>query len=226
MSYPLPHVGRLIAAGLPVKIITLGSSSTAGAGASSPAASYPSRLAVELTNRFPKEKFVVLNRGTNGEEARRMVDRLESSLIAEKADLVIWQLGTNSVLRDRALEPVSSLVAKGAALLREAGADVILVDPQYAPKVIAKGHVGDMVDLLEVAAETAHVDLFRRFALMRYWHDARGMDFAAFLSPDQLHMNDWSYACLAKAISAAIVEAAKPPTASAAMQQAQHTAAP
>jgi hypothetical protein len=34
------------------------------------------------------------------------------------------------------------------------------------------------------------------------------MDFAEFASPDNLHMNDWGYACLAKQISAAIVEAA------------------
>jgi hypothetical protein len=41
------------------------------------------------------------------------------------------------------------------------------------------------------------------------------MPFDAFVSPDGLHMNDWSYGCLAKWLSTAIVEAATRPTATA-----------
>jgi acyl-CoA thioesterase-1 len=48
LSYPLPHMARRIAAGHSVTIVALGSSSTAGAGASGPAASYPNRLEAEL----------------------------------------------------------------------------------------------------------------------------------------------------------------------------------
>jgi acyl-CoA thioesterase-1 len=44
LSYPLTHMALQIASGHPVTIVALGSSSTAGAGASEPAASYPSRL--------------------------------------------------------------------------------------------------------------------------------------------------------------------------------------
>src|SRR5262245_41818532 len=69
IEYPLPHTSALIAAGQPMKIIAIGSSSTAGAGASTPAASYPSRLAVELGERFPNSKITVINRGINGQEA-------------------------------------------------------------------------------------------------------------------------------------------------------------
>ena len=41
-----------------------------------------------------------------------------------------------------------------------------------------------------------------------------------FASPDNLHMNDWGYACLAKQISAAIVEAATRNVASASARSA------
>ena len=34
-----------------------------------------------------------------------MLARLETAVIAERPDLVLWQVGTNSVLRDKALEP-------------------------------------------------------------------------------------------------------------------------
>ena len=53
LNYPLRHAARRLASGEPLTIVAIGSSSTAGAGASSPAASYPSRLAVELKQRFP-----------------------------------------------------------------------------------------------------------------------------------------------------------------------------
>src|SRR5262249_58911519 len=100
---------RRLAAGKPIKIVALGSSSTFGAGASPSAASYPSRLAEELARRFPASEITVLNRGVNGDEIGGMLARLDGAVIAEKPDLVVWQLGTNSLLRDRAVAPHASL---------------------------------------------------------------------------------------------------------------------
>src|SRR5438045_6209516 len=64
-----------IAQGLPIKIVAIGSSSTYGSGASSPAASYPSRLEVELKAQLPGLPVTVLNKGIGGEEAAQMVSR-------------------------------------------------------------------------------------------------------------------------------------------------------
>jgi hypothetical protein len=217
LARPLTHTAHLLAAGAPVKIVAIGSSSTAGAGASSPAASYPSRLAVELGQRFPGE-FTVLNRGVNGEEAADMLARFDTSVIAEKPDLVLWQVGTNAVLRDQPLASASPLIEEGIAQLRAIGADVILIDPQFAPKVIAKPEAEGMVKLIAGAAKQYSVNLFQRFAVMRHWRERDGMAFDAFVSPDQLHMNDWSYACVAKVLSASIIEAATRPTTSASAQ--------
>jgi acyl-CoA thioesterase-1 len=86
--------------------------------------------------------------------------------------------------------------------------DVVLIDPQFAPKVIAKPEIEEMVDLISSAAAQENVDVFHRFALMRHWHDIDGMPFEAFLSSDGLHMNDWSYNCFAKALADAIADAA------------------
>jgi len=136
-------------------------------------------------------------------------------VIREKPDLVLWQVGTNSVLENKAVQPHASLLREGLARLRATGADVVLIDPQYAPKVIAKRNADDMVSLISTTAKTAHVCHFRRFDLMRYWHETEHLPFKTFVSPDGLHMNDWSYACLAKALGQAIAEAAERPTATA-----------
>jgi acyl-CoA thioesterase-1 len=214
-DYPLPRTARLLAGGKPIKIVALGSSSTYGAGASTSAASYPSRLAEELTRRFPGHEITVLNRGVNGDEAADMLARLDTAVIAENPDLVLWQIGTNSVLRDKAVLPHASLLHEGLARLKATGADVVLIDPQYAPRVIAKPNVDGMVSLIATAAKAEHVSLFHRFDLMRHWFETEHLPFETFVSADGLHMNDWSYACLAKGLGMAIAEAATRPTATA-----------
>ena len=212
----LRHTARRLASGEPLTIVAIGSSSTTGAGASSPAGSYPSRLAVELKQRFPGRDITVLNRGVNGEETQQMMARFETGVIAAHPDLVLWQVGTNSVLRDYPLKPHSVLLHDGIAQLKEAGADVVLIDMQYAPQVLEKPETQGMEDQIAVAAKEENVDLFGRFAVMRNWHEVQHIPFDVFISPDQLHMNDWSYACVAKLLGAAIAEAATRPVASAA----------
>ncbi len=213
---PLLRTARLVADHKPIKIVALGSSSTFGAGASTSAASYPSRLADELGRHFPGLAITVLNRGVNGDEAADMLARLDTAVIAEKPDLVLWQVGTNSVLRDKAVLPHATVLHEGLMRLKATGADVVLIDPQYAPKVIAKANAEGMVSLIATAAKSEQVCLFHRFALMRRWHEKERLPFETFVSPDGLHMNDWSYGCLAKSLGIAIAEAATRPTATAA----------
>ena len=121
-GHPLPRIARRLAAGKPLKIVAIGSSSTFGAGASSSAASYPSRLAEELSRRFPDNEITVLNRGVNGDELGGMLARLDSAVIAEKPNLVLWQLGTNSLLRDRSVPAHAALLREGLARLKAAAA--------------------------------------------------------------------------------------------------------
>jgi lysophospholipase L1-like esterase len=206
---PLVRFARKLARSEPITIVAIGSSSTGGAGASSPAASYPSRLAVELKDYFPAGTIRVVNRGANGEDAREMLDRMQESVLAENPDLVLWQVGTNSLLLDRPLSPAGALIREGLRRLKAAGAtDVVLIDPQFAPKVLAKADIGTLMSLYDTIIKQDTVGVFHRFAVMRYWHEVAGIPFATFLSPDQLHMNDWSYACLAKLLAKAISEAA------------------
>jgi len=217
---PLVHTMRRQASGQPLTIVAIGSSSTAGAGASSPDASYPSRLAVELRARFPGREITVLNRGVNGEETNNMMARFAADVLAAHPQLVLWQIGTNSVLRDHPLNPHAVQLHDGIEQLKASGADVVLIDPQFAPAVLAKSETPGMVEQIALAAKEEDVDLFQRFAVMRDWHDVQHLSFGTFVSPDQLHMNDWSYACLAKLLGGAIAEAATRPIAAASVHPA------
>ena len=214
---PLSRVGHKLAAREPITIVAIGSSSTAGAGASSPAATYPSRLQAELRERFKTSAITVINRGIGGEEVTDMLKRFDQAVIAAKPDLVIWQLGTNSVIRDHQIGDHGAAIHAGIEKIRGTGADIVLLDPQYAPKVIAKEGAAAMVQLIATTAKQEDIDLYPRFEVMRHWRDDGHLDFKAFLSADGLHMNDWSYACLAKSLGLAIAEAAQRPVVSAAV---------
>jgi acyl-CoA thioesterase-1 len=207
LAHPLNRLAGRLRRGEPIKIVAIGSSSTAGAGASSPAASYPSRLQAELRELFPRRNISVINRGVNGEEAREMLARLDAGVIAEKPDLVLWQMGTNAVLRDQPLVPAGSLIHEGVQRIKASGADLVLIDPQFAPKVLAKIEVDDMVELIATTAKRGNVNLFHRFAVMRYWRQTVGIPYGTFLSLDELHMNDWGYGCVAKLLAHSIADA-------------------
>jgi lysophospholipase L1-like esterase len=217
---PLLRTMRRLASGKPLTVVAIGSSSTAGAGASSPDASYPNRLAVELRQRFPGHDITVINRGINGEETDNMMARFATDVIAAHPQLVLWQVGTNSVLRDRPLDRHEAELYEGIDELKDADADVVLIDLQFSPAVIAKSETDGMVEQIALAAKNENIDLFRRFAVMRDWHDVQHISFDKFVSPDQLHMNDWSYGCMAKLLGGAIAEAASRPIASAAAHPA------
>jgi len=201
----------------PVTIVAIGSSSTYGMGASSSAAAYPARLEALLKERFAGTAIKVLNRGVNGEDAAEMLVRFDRDVIEAKPDLILWQVGTNTVLRSPEVAGQASLIRLGIERLKTTGADVVLIDPQYVPAVLAKPQARRMVELIRAEAHEEGAGVLRRFALMRSWYESRHMSFAAFVSPDGLHLNDWSYDCIARQLAGAIGAAAVKPATTAAI---------
>jgi lysophospholipase L1-like esterase len=206
MGATLPRVARKLNARAPVTIVALGSSSTQGYGSSSPAYNYPNRLAAQLRRKYPHSEINVINRGIGGQEVPEMVARLQSSVLDAHPDLVIWQLGTNSVVRGNDNPNTAALVEDGVSRIQAAGADVVLIDPQYAPAVTAKKEgASRMVKLIGDIAKLKKIAVFPRFEVMRHWHEDEKMPFDAFVTADGLHMNDWGYACFAQLLGDTII---------------------
>ena len=202
----LPHVAGKLAAGEPVLIIAFGSSSTSGYGTSSPEFTYPNRLAAQLHRKYPNADITVVNRGRGGEDAPEMMKRLQAEAIDVKPDLVIWQVGTNAVLRNLDPGETAKLVEAGVARIQAAGADLVLVDPQYSPKVNEHSEsASQMVRLLGKVAQLRHVGVFPRFEVMRQWHENQALPIDSFVIADGLHMNDWGYACFAQLLGDDII---------------------
>jgi lysophospholipase L1-like esterase len=203
----LPHVAAKLAAGQPVVIIAFGSSSTAGYGSSSPEFTYPSRLAAQLHRQYPTANITIVNSGVGGEDAPEMMKRLQKSVIDMHPDLVIWQVGTNAVLRDLDPNETATEVEEGVARIQAASADVVLVDPQYSPRVTERPESASrIVKLLGKVAQLRHVGIFPRFEVMRDWHEKQALPIDSFVINDGLHMNDWGYACFAQLLGDDIIK--------------------
>jgi len=202
----LPHVAGKLAAGRPVVIVAFGSSSTQGYGSSSPEFTYPNRLAMQLRRQYPAADITVLTRGKGGDDAPEMLKRLQGEVIDLHPDLVIWQVGTNAVLRNLDPDETAKMVEDGVAHIQVAGSDVVLVDPQYSPRVTERGeNASRMVKLLGKVAELRHVGIFPRFEVMRDWHERQAIPIDNFVISDGLHMNDWGYACFAQLLGDDII---------------------
>jgi lysophospholipase L1-like esterase len=202
----LPRVASKLASRQPVVIVAFGSSSTAGYGSTSPEFTYPNRLAAQLRRQYRNADITVVNRGKGGEDAPEMMKRLQPEVIDMKPDLVIWQVGTNAVLRNLDPAETAKMVEDGVARIQAAGADVVLVDLQYSPRVTEHPESASrMVRLLGKVAELRHVSIFPRFEVMRDWHDRQALPIDSFVIADGLHMNDWGYACFAQLLGDDII---------------------
>jgi lysophospholipase L1-like esterase len=209
LSEPLPHTARAVRLDRRLRVVAIGSSSTSGVGASDASHAYPARLAVELEPRFSGVEIEVLNKGVGGETADQMLERFDRDVVALKPNLVLWQVGSNSALRGGSLDALEAAVRGGIERIRAARADVVLIDLQYAPRILSRPLHADVLDSLRKVALELRVAIFGRFAVMKHWVTTGRIGFADALRPDQLHLSDVSYACLARALADGIESATR-----------------
>lgn len=192
----LPHVAQKLTLEHPIKVVAFGSSSTQGVGASSPAATYPTRFAQELQRLFPHSKVTIVNKGVGGEDVREEMDRFQRDVLDERPDLLIWQTGTNSALHRNRMPTYVGKLASGIDEARAAGIDVLLMSPQFSPKFEAVPDHEAYLDRLAAVAAIKHVPLLRRYEIMKFWVSSGEMTESQMVNRDGLHQTDASYYCL------------------------------
>jgi acyl-CoA thioesterase-1 len=181
-----------------LNILAIGSSSIEGVGASRSDLGFVPLLQADLRARLPEVAVTVTNRGIGGESTYETVNRLETEIQTHQPDLVIWQLGTNDVLRARPWNDVATDIHRGQDILARYNIDVLLVDPQRMPEdaVNFPGKnpvLGEVARLIALEGNRVGYAVQRRFEAMSGWsHLTRGG-----IGPDDIHLNDEGYACWA-----------------------------
>nr|WP_228748277.1 SGNH/GDSL hydrolase family protein [Bradyrhizobium sp. BR 10289] len=180
------------------RVVAIGSSTTAGEGGIAP---YPQRLLADLRIKFRNVAIEVINRGVGGEDAPLELKRFEHDVFDLKPDLVIWQIGTNSVWQvdGPSFEETTNAIREGVdRLLRAEGIDVILMDLQYVPAVLTpakRPKAEAMVAAIRQIAHEKRVNVFGRFALMEGWYQVAKIPFDRLVDPGddtRLHVSDWT----------------------------------
>jgi acyl-CoA thioesterase I len=180
--------------------------------ASDTAHTYPAILQSALNKALPSAQFAVINRGIGGQDAPEELARLDTDAIAVHPQLVIWQVGANGAMRHADPSAFHQMVEEGVDRLIKAGIDVILMDNQRSPRVLAAvDHIVLEDSLAEVAKETG-ANIFSRSHLMDFWSD-EGAKSDLFIASDNLHHNDLGYLCMTQSLARQIVAAVSAPVA-------------
>lgn len=188
-----------------VRIVAIGSSSTEGIGASTPAANYPSQLRDMLQTALPVEAVEVVNLGIGGEKAAQTALRLREEIPRLGPDLVVWQVGTNDGIGGVTPARYEATLRESLRFLKGGEADVLLVGMQWSRKLAANPNYIAIRDVTARVAREEGVTLVSRFEAMRQLSDVTGRE--DFIGPDNLHMNDRGYRCLAEQIAATLSHA-------------------
>jgi acyl-CoA thioesterase-1 len=207
-DYPLPHLKEALKRQRRIKIVAIGSSSTAGVDRILP---YPPRLEMALRQAFQGRMIDVLNRGIGGQEAPEELSRFESDVIGEAPTLVIWQVGTNAIFRNLDYNPDDVATAIGVGLDWLAGLpmDVVLMDLQYTRALVGSDKLKlseDMVSRISTIGKRSNVNVFRRFALMQRWFD-NGIPLQSLDDGGELHTSEWATARVTQALLGSIIGA-------------------
>jgi lysophospholipase L1-like esterase len=166
----------------------------------------------ELRRRWPRLTVTVVNKGVGGEQAAQMLARFERDVLPYRPQLVIWQTGSNEVLRGGDVDAYARTVREGISRLKAARVDIVLMDPQFAPRVLAHPTHPVIVDTIGALANDMEVAVFRRFAIMHHWVSSGQFRVEDVISRDDLHMNDAGYGCIAQLLADSLATAAASPT--------------
>ncbi|MBI3199131.1 MAG: SGNH/GDSL hydrolase family protein [Rhodospirillales bacterium] len=202
----LPIARKAMAEHKHLRIVALGSSTTAGYGVSNPAYAYPMQLRIGLEKALPGIEIEVINRGIGGQDVEEMAARMRADMTPNPPSLVIWQTGTNAAMRHMPIDLFERRLRDGVKLGKSLGADFVLMSLQYAPAVVALPDEEVYERIMAGVATDVGAGLFRRYDIMRAWYDD-GMPYAQFVQLDGLHLNDFGQKCIGKLLTLSILGA-------------------
>ena len=184
-----------------------GSSTTEGYGASKPAVTgYAPVMRAALLGVFGG--VALRNRGVSGEAIDDMEGRI-GDVIADAPDLVVWQAGSNDAPRGIPVARFERIMADGMQRMRSAGADLVLMEPQYSAALEACPGFPPFLASVRSLGARFEVPVFPRYTAMQAWSVETGLGIDG-LSPDGTHMTDVGYRLLGEAMAAFILERSGP----------------
>jgi GDSL-like Lipase/Acylhydrolase family len=206
-NFALQHVVHAIAA-KHLDILVLGAGSSLLPGSNGARDAYPARLQHALSEKLSGVEVKVTTDVKSKRSATDMVKALPQALLAAKPALVIWQTGTVDAMQAVDPDQFSQALDRGINVSRNAGADVIFINPQYSPRTESMIALGTYAENMRWVALQQEIPLFDRFGIMKFWADNGTFDlYSATKKLDiAVHVHD----CIGRLLADLVVAAAKP----------------
>lgn len=214
---PLPHLAAALIPGATLSVLAVGSATvfgpevSAAADAAGKAASkaplqpsqtgFPWQAAHTLEASVRGLRVNVTVVGRRGLTAGEMLDRLREELPKKPYRLVLWQTGTVDAVQDQPPDEFYQTLADGAATVAAAGADLVLIDPQYSRFLEANANLAPYAAAMQAADALPGVALFHRTALMHDWADLGAIDLERTAKADRPAAAARLHACLGRALA-------------------------
>jgi hypothetical protein len=211
---PLAQFATTIAAGGPVDILAVGSATTVGsltAGGLHSAAqggAFPWHMVRALHAALPSVDFRLTVRGGRGMTTEDMLPLIEAALKQQHYPLVLWQTGTVEAVRGLQPDGMLDVLHTGAERVRDAGGDLVLIDPQFSRFLRANTDLDPYENVMQQVATMPGVALFHRFDLMRTWANDGRIDLENAPKADRDKALDELNACLGKALARFVLSGA------------------
>jgi len=139
--------------------------------------------------------------------AAEMVKVLPQLLASSKPTLLVWQTGTADAIQAVDPDQFSQALGKGITIARSAGADVVLVNPQYSPRTESMIALGTYAENMRWVALQQDVPIFDRYSVMQLWADLGTFDFTA--TTKKLDIAERVHDCIGLLLADQVIEAAK-----------------
>lgn len=205
VSDPLPRLAARLRGSEPVRVVVIGTGSTAGMGMPRPELAYPQQLATQLGKRFPKSTIELKTIAERGQPAQQQLVALRAALRAKPA-LVIWQTGTVDAVQGVEPAAFGEQLTTGIDLVRGSGADVALIDMLFSPRSTALTNFKPYLEYMQQIASVQDVVLFDRYQMMDYWHAEQRIDLNAENKDEQGRVTEFVHGCLAELMAGMIQE--------------------
>ncbi len=232
---PLPHVATVLKPAGTFDVLTVGSATVFSPGESlvpgtvtgqalglgtlrppgdvAPAddLAFPLQMARSLQAAVPGLKVNVTVRGGRGMTASEMLVIVKSELSQHHYQLVIWQTGTVEAVRSVPAADFVEVLSDGAAIVQDAGADLVLVDPQFSRFLHSNAQLDPYMQAMQEIAARPNAMLFPRYELMRYWAGEGQIDLERTPRGQRQKVAEQLHACIGSKLSRMVQDGANTP---------------
>lgn len=188
-------------------VLVVGSGSSSLAGPDGASIAYPARFEAYLREKLSGVTVTVTTSVQQKRTAEDVTETLQALVTERKPNLVIWQTGTVDAIRAIHLDDFRNALDEGIAIVKAAGADAVLMNLQYSPRMETMLPTEPYLDNIRAVAQQQDVPLFDRYSIMQHWNETGEFDLSN--SSRSFALAKGVHDCLGRALTDLVIAAAR-----------------